>query len=210
MLPPRVVYRFVIVFIFQKLLEALNRPGVEAAGPALRLPDLGPRLFQGLVLKVVPLEQFPLFFRELLDGRAHPPPHLLQLNPLVGREGLIRHLEAIGAIEAGPEDHRQPSDGVRDPLHLILEAATGPIAIGEVAEVGIGALGAGAGTLEHAHLPQAVVDGALDPIVREGEEVGANPGVEALGGLEQANLAPRDELLHLELGVELFAHLGRE
>ena len=89
MLPPQDVYRFVVVFIFEKLLQSFNRPCMQATGPALRLANLGASLFEGLVLKVVALEQFSLFFRELLDGRAHAAPHLLQLNALVGREHII-------------------------------------------------------------------------------------------------------------------------
>ncbi len=84
MLPPQVVYRFVIAFIFQKLLEPLNRPGVEPAGPALRLADLRASLFEGLVVKVVTLQKFSLFFGELLNRPANPPPHLLELDALVG------------------------------------------------------------------------------------------------------------------------------
>ena len=80
---------------------------MQAAGPALRLPDLRPRLFQRLVLEVVPLQQFPLFFRELLDGRPHPAAHLLELDALVSRELFVGNLKTFSAFQAGGEDHRQ-------------------------------------------------------------------------------------------------------
>lgn len=210
MRPPQVVYRFVIVFIFQKLLQAFNRPGMQATRPALRLADLGARLFQGLVLEVVALEQFSLFFRQLLDGPTHPPPHLLELNALVRRQGVVGHLHGIGAVEAGPENHGEAGDGVRDALHLVFEAPAAAFTIGEVAEVGVRSLGTRARPFEHPHLAEAVVDGALDAVVSKGEEVGTHAGVEAFSCFEQADLAPRDELFHLELGVELLAHLGGE
>lgn len=208
MRPPQVVYRFVIVFIFEKLLEPFNRPGMQATGPALRLADLSARLFQGLVLEVVALEQFSLFFRQLLDGPAHTPPHLLELNALVRRQGVVGHLHRVGAVEAGAEHHGEAGDGVRDALHFVFETAPTTFTVGEVAEIGVRALSACAGALEHAHLPQAVVDRALDAVVGEGEEVGTNARVEPLSRFEQTDLTPRDELLHLELGVELLAHLG--
>ncbi len=44
----------------------------------------------------------------------------------------------------------------------------------------------------------------------KGEKIRTHLGVEALGCLEQADLPPCDELVHLVLGVELLAHLGRE
>jgi len=69
------------------------------------LPDLGPGLFQRLVLEVVPLEQFSLFFRELLNGRTHPAAHLLELDFFICREGLIADLKALTALKAGREDH---------------------------------------------------------------------------------------------------------
>ncbi len=210
MRPPQVVYRFVIVFIFQKLLEPFNRPRMQATGPALRLPDLGARLFQGLVLEVVALEQFSLFFRELLDGPAHPPSHLLELNALVRRQGIIRHLHRVGAVEAGTEHHGETGDGARDPLHFVFESASATFAIGQIAEVGVGAFTACARALEHSHLAEAVVDRALDAVVGEGQEVRADAGVETFSRFEQTDLPPRDELLHLELGVELLTHLGRK
>ena len=60
MRPPQVVYRFVIVFIFEKLLEPFNRPGVQATGPALRLADLGAGLFEGRDLLLGPGLPFEL------------------------------------------------------------------------------------------------------------------------------------------------------
>lgn len=210
MRPPQVVYRFVIVFIFQKLLQSFNRSGMQATRPALRLADLGASLFQRLVLEVVALQQFSLFFRQLLDGPTHPTPHLLELNTLVRRQGLVRHLHRVGAVEAGAEHHGEACDGARDALHLVLEAATAAFTISQVAQVGVGALGTRARALQHPHLAKAVVDGSLDAVVGEGEEVGTDAGVEAFSGFEQADLAPRDEFLHLELGVELLAHLGSE
>jgi hypothetical protein len=119
----------IIAFIFQKLLEPLDGPGMQPAGPRLRLPDLGPHLFQRLVLKVVPLEQFPLFFRELLDGRTHAAAHLLELNALVGRQPLVGDLQALGPIEARAEHHGQPGDRARDALHLVLEAAAPTVTV---------------------------------------------------------------------------------
>lgn len=210
MRPPQVVYRFVIVFIFEKLLEPFNRPGVQATGPALRLADLGAGLFEGLVLEVVALKQFSLFFRQLLDGPTNAAAHLLELNALVRRQRVIGHLHRVGTVEAGAEHHGEARDGVGDPLHFVFEAPATTFTVGEVSEIGVCALATGARTLEHTHLPQAVVDGALDAVVGEGEEVGANARVEPFGCFEQADLAPRDELLHLELGVELLAHLGSE
>jgi len=88
-LPPQDVYRFVVVFIFEKLLQPFNRPRMQATGPALRLANLGPGLFQRLVLEVVALKEFSFFFRELLDGGAHSAPHLLELNTLVCGEHII-------------------------------------------------------------------------------------------------------------------------
>lgn len=210
MRPPQVVYRFVIVFIFQKLLEAFNRPRMQATGPALRLADLGAGLFQGLVLKVVALEQFSLFFRQLLDGSAHATAHLLELNSLVRRQRVVGHLHRVGTVEAGAKHHGEAGDGVRDSLDFVFEAPAAAFTICEVAEIGVGAFATGARALEHPHLPQAVVDGALDAVVGEGEEVGSNASVETFGRFEQTDLAPRNELLHLELGVELLAHLGSE
>jgi hypothetical protein len=65
--PPRDVYRFIIGLFVKKLLEAFDRSRMQPTGPTLRLADLSACLFQRLVLKVVPLEQFSLFFREFLD-----------------------------------------------------------------------------------------------------------------------------------------------
>jgi len=182
--PPQVVYRFVIVFIFEKLLEPFNRPGVQATGPALRLADLGAGLFQGLVLEVVALKQFSLFFRQLLDGPTNAAAHLLELNALVRRQRVIGHLHRVGTVEAGAEHHGEARDGVGDPLHFVFEAPATTFTVGEVSEIGVCALSARARTLEHTHLPQAVVDGALDAVVGEGEEVGANARVEPFGCFE--------------------------
>ena len=44
----------------------------------------------------------------------------------------------------------------------------------------------------------------------EGEKVRTNLGVKALRSLEQADLPPGDELIHLVLRIELLSHLGRE
>jgi hypothetical protein len=46
----------IIFFFFEELLQALHRAGVEAAGPALRLANLLPGLFERTVLEVVALE----------------------------------------------------------------------------------------------------------------------------------------------------------
>ena len=83
---------------------------MQAAGPALRLADLGPRLFQRLVLEVVALEQFSLFFRELLNGRPHPAAHLLELDFFVSGELLVGNLKTFGTFQAGGEHHRQARD----------------------------------------------------------------------------------------------------
>ena len=208
MLPPQDVYRFVVVFIFEKLLQSFNRPCMQATGPALRLANLGTSLFEGLVLEIVDLKQFSLFFRQLLDGPTNAAAHLLELNALVRRQRVIGHLHRVGTVEAGAEHHGQPGDGARDALHLVFEAAAAAFTIGQVAEVGVRPLTAGRPALEHAHLPQAVVDRALDAVVGKRQKVRADASIEALGSLEQADLAPRDQLLHLELGVELLAHLG--
>ena len=210
MLPPQDVYRFFVVFIFQKLLEPFNCPRMQPTCPALGLSYLGARFFKGLVLKVVTLKQFSLFFRELLDGGTHPASHLLELNALVRGKHIIRHLHRVGAVEARAEHHRETRDGARDALDLVFKAAAAALAIGQVAEVGVRALTSRGAPLQDAHLPQAVVDGALDAVVREGQKVRPDPGVEALSRFEQADLAPRDQLIHLELGVELLAHLGSE
>ena len=210
MLPPRDVYSFVVVFIFQKLLEPFNCPRMQSACPALGLSDLGARLFEGLVLKVVALKQFSLFFRELLDGGTHPASHLLELNALVCGEHIVRHLHRVGAVEARAEHHRETRDGAGDALDLVFEATAAALAIGQVAEIGVRALASCGAPFQDAHLPQAVVDGALDAVMREGQEVRPDSSVKALRRFEQANLAPRDQLIHLELGVELLAHLGRE
>lgn len=44
----------------------------------------------------------------------------------------------------------------------------------------------------------------------KGEKVGTDTSVETLRSFEQADLAPRDELVHLELRVELLANLGSQ
>lgn len=44
----------------------------------------------------------------------------------------------------------------------------------------------------------------------EGQEVRADASVEPLCSFQQAHLAPGHQLLHLELGVELLTHLGRQ
>lgn len=162
-------------------------------------------------MEVVTLQKFSLFFRELLDGPPDPSPHLLELYSFIGREGVIGHRKAVGAVDPGAKDHREAGHRARDALDLVFEApAPAALAIGEVAEVGVGALSHRAAALEHAHLAEPVVDGALDAVVSEGEEVRADPSVEALRGLEEPDLPPRDELFHLELRVELFAHLPGE
>ena len=183
---------------------------MQATRPALRLADLGPGLFEGLVLKIVALEQFPLFFRELLDGATHSAPHLLELHSLVSREHIIRHLHGVGAVEARAKDHGEAGDCTRDAFHLVFEAPATTFTIGQVAEVCVGPFPTCRAALQHAHLPEAVVDGALDAVVGEGQEVRTNASVEALCGFQEADLAPGDQLLHLELGVELLAHLGRQ
>lgn len=198
----------IVVSLFEKLLEGLHRPGVESTGPALGLTYLRPSLLQGHVLKVVPLEQFLLFFRELIHGRPHPPTHLLQLDPLVSRQ-LIRHV-IFGGLQAGRKDHRQPGDGRGDLPHVIIERdASAGAAIRQVRHVGVGALG-GSGPLQHAHLPQTVVYGAFDSVVGKREEVCSDFWIEALGGFQKTDLSPSHQLVQLELGVELLANLGGE
>ena len=84
---------------------------MKAARPALGLADLGASLFERLVLEVVALEQFSLFFRELLNGCAHAPTHLLELDLLVSRQRVVRNLKPFGTFQAGREHHRQARDG---------------------------------------------------------------------------------------------------
>lgn len=181
---------------------------MQPARPGLGLSNLGARFLERLVLEVVALQQLPLLLRQLLDGGTNATAHLLQLDPLVGRQRIIRDSHAFGAVQAGAEHHGQTRDRAGDALHLILESASAPFTIREVAEVGIGAFRSRPASLQHPHLAKAVVDRPLDAVVGKGEEVRADPSIEALRGLEQAHLAPGDQLLHLELGVELLADLG--
>jgi hypothetical protein len=44
--------------------------------------------------------------------------------------------------------------------------------------------------------------------VGEGQKVGPDLGVEAFRGLEQADLPEGDQVIHLQRGAELLAHLG--
>lgn len=184
-----------VAVFFQKLLEGLDGAGVEPRCPALRLADLGAGLFEGLLLEVVPFEQFPLFFRQLGDGGADPELHLLELEALVGGQVVVvAELEPLAAFEAGSEDHRQAADGTGNFPHIVVDGASAAalIAIREVAGVGVGALGGAGGprfgALEDPHLAEAVEDRALDAVVGKGEEVGAHLGVEALRGFEEADL----------------------
>ncbi len=54
-------------------------------------------------------------------------------------------------------------------------------------------------TLEHAHLSEAVEDGALDAVVREGQEVRTDLGVEPLRRFQKADLPIGDQLFQLEV-----------
>lgn len=201
----------IIVFLFEELLESFDCTGVQSTGPALGLTDFGPSFFQGLVLEVVALEQFSLFFRELLDGGADPPSHLLELQALVSRNLLIAELKAFSGLQAGRENHGQARNGRGDLTNLVVNGPTGrAVAVGQVAQVRGGALRSRGTALEHPHLPQPVEDGAFDAVVGKGEEIGPNPSIETVGGLEQADLTPRHQFVQFVLGIELFAHLCRE
>lgn len=104
------LFRLIIVVFVEELLQGFHCARVQAAGPAFRLADVRPGLFQGLVLEVVALQQFPLFFRELLDGGPDAAPHLLELDPLVGRQLFVGNLKAFGTFQAGGEDHGEACD----------------------------------------------------------------------------------------------------
>ena len=134
------LFRLVIAVLVEELLEGLDGPGVQAAGPALRLADLGPGFLEGLVLEVVALQQFPLFFRELLDGGAHAAAHLLELDLLVSGQLLVGNLKAFSAFQAGGEDHRQAGHGAGDFAHVVVERRATATPVRQVGHVGVGAL----------------------------------------------------------------------
>ncbi len=191
---------------------------MQARRPALRLPDLRPRLFQRLALEVVALQKPALLLRQLLDGCPHPHPLLLELQPLIHRQGLVRETQRVCTFEAGREHHRQSRHRVGDVHYIIVNGppavASSLLAIRKISQIRGGPLthvgGARIAPLEHSHLAQAIVDGALDAVVGKGEEVGSYLGIKAIGRLQEANLAVGDELVELELGGELPAHGRRQ
>src|SRR5437870_4169897 len=63
---------FFVFVLAQHFLQTLDGPSVQTRRPALGLTDLRPRLFQRLVLEVVPLQQPALFVGQLFDGSPHP------------------------------------------------------------------------------------------------------------------------------------------
>ena len=105
---------------FERPLQFFDGPRVQPRSPALRLPDLGARLFQRLALEVVALEELALFLRELLDRRPHPDLQLLHLEPLIRREGLIRHLHPVQRVHAGGEQRREALDRVGDVPDIVI------------------------------------------------------------------------------------------
>jgi hypothetical protein len=191
---------------------------MQPRSPALRLPDLRPRLFQRLALEVVALQQPALLLRQLLDGSSHPDALLLEFQPLIHREGLVREAQRLRTLEAGREHHRQPLHRVGDLHDIIVDGpravASSLLTIRKISQVRRGALAhvgaARIGTSQYSHLAQAVIDGPLDAVVREGEEVGPYLGIEPFGRLQEADLPVGDEFLKLELPGELAAHLGRQ
>ncbi len=186
--------------------------------PALRLPNLRARFFQRLALEVISLQQPPLLLRELLNRRTHPRAHLLQLQPLIRRQGLVGEAPSIRPFEAGGEHHRQPRHRIRDVHDIIVNgpsAVACPLfAVRQIAQVGRGPLAyegiARIPSPQYAHLAQTIIDGALDAVMRKGEEVGSHLRVKPLRRFQETDLPIRDELLELELGRELLAHGRRE
>ncbi len=186
--------------------------------PALRLSYLRARLFQCLALEVIPLQQPPLLLRELFNRRTHPRAHLLELQPLIRRQGLIGEAPCVRPLEAGGEHHRQPRHRVGDVHDIIVNgppAVASPLlAVRQISQVRRGPLAhegvACIPTPQYPHLAQTIVDGALDAVVREGQEVGSHLRVKPLRRLQETNLPIGDELLELELGRELLAHGRRE
>ncbi len=186
--------------------------------PALRLPDLRPRLFQRLALEVIALQQPALLLRQLLDGRPQPDPLLLELQPLIHRQGLVREAQRVRPFEAGREHHRQPRHRVGDVHDIIVNrppaVASSLLAIRKISQIGRRALVHVGRTrispLEHPHLAEPIVDGPLDAVVGKGEEIGSYLGIKPVGRLQKANLPISEELIELELGGELPTHLRCE
>lgn len=186
--------------------------------PALRLPYLRARLFQGLPVEVVALQQLPLLLRELVDRRPHPLLQLLHLQPLIGWQRLVHVPRRIRPFQAGGEHHRQACHRIRDVTDIIVErapaVASSLLAVRQISKVGGRALAhegrAGIRSPQHPHLSQAIKDSTFDAIVGECKEVRTYFGIKAISGLEQADLAIGHQLLYLELGVELFSDSRRQ
>lgn len=186
--------------------------------PALRLPNLRARLFQRPALEVVALKELLLLLRELLYRRPDPVLRLLLLHPDVHRQRLVGVARRVRPFQARREHHREPGHRIRDVTDIIVKRAAAVacsrLAVGKIAQVRRrplpGKRRAGIRAPQDSHLPQAVEDGALDAVVREGEEVGSHLRVEPLGGLQQAYLSVGHQLIELELGVELLADGRRQ
>jgi hypothetical protein len=202
----------------QKVLEGFDGPGVQSTRPALALPDDLACLQKRPALVVVRDQQLLLLLGEFVDRLAHQRPEFLLLQSLFGAKGLILDLEVFYALQAGREDGCQTLDGSRDlptiiigrgstfvASHLLivlaLEVGRGPFAYVDLGKVA---------TFQRAHLAEAVVDGALDAVVGEGQKVGTELGVEAVGGLDEPDVSVGDEVFDVEAGAELFTHLCRE
>ena len=189
---------------------------MKSGRPALRLPDLAARLFQGLSLEVIPEEQCTLLLGELLHRPPHPALQLLQLQPLVRGQRIVRDLHPLGCIEAGGEDHRQPGHGVGDVPYIIVggapSVASALLPVGQISQVAGGALGqvrvSRVLSPENAHLPETIENGPLDAVVRKSEKICPDFWIESVGGFQQAHLPVGDQLLQLQRRAELLAHLS--
>ncbi len=175
---------------------------MKSGRPALRLPDLAARLLQGLALEVIPEKQLTLLLGELLHRPPHPTLQLLQLQPLVRRQCLIRQLQPLGRIEAGGKHHGQPGDSVGDVPYIIVNrpppVASPGVSICKISQIGSGPFRkvsiSGVLPAQDSHLAKTVKDGALDSVVRKSQKIRTNFRIEAIRGFQQADLPVRNQL----------------